>query len=93
MNLCRHHSIFPISEQLPEKRQINTMKERQSKLAPYIQALPGILQFQIFTKLFLGLWLFLMGRVFRLLLKSTGRVAVSTGDFVFLFTRWQRNVF
>ncbi len=65
------------------------MKERQSKLAPYIQALPGILQFQIFTKLFLGLWLFLMGRVFRLLLKSTGRVAVSTGDFLFLFTQWQ----
>ena len=62
------------------------MKERQTKLAPYIQALPGILQFQIVTKLFLGLWLFLMGRVFRLLLNSTGRVAVSTGDFVFLFT-------
>lgn len=27
--------------------------------------------------------------MFRLLLKGTGRVAVSTGDFVFLFTRWQ----
>ena len=65
------------------------MKDRQKKLQPYVQALPGILQYQLFTKLVLGLWLFLMGRVFRLLLNSTGRVAVSTGDFVFLFTRWQ----
>ena len=65
------------------------MKDRQKKLAPYIQALPGILQYQVFTKILIGLWLFLMGRVFRLLLKGTGRVAVSTGDFVFLFARWQ----
>ena len=65
------------------------MKDRQNQLAPYIQALPGILQYQVFTKILLGLWLFLMGRVYRLLLSSTGRVAVSTGDFVFLFTRWQ----
>ena len=65
------------------------MKDRQKKLEPYVQALPGILQYQVFTKILLGLWLFLMGRVFRLLLNSTGRVAVSSGDFVFLFTRWQ----
>ena len=65
------------------------MREKQDKLAPYVQALPGILQYQVFTKILLGLWLFLMGRVFRLLLNSTGRVAVSSGDFVFLFTRWQ----
>ena len=65
------------------------MREKQDKLAPYVQALPGILEYQGFTKIVIGLWLFLMGRVFRLLLNSTGRVAVSTGDFVFLFTRWQ----
>ena len=65
------------------------MKDRQKKLAPYIQALPGILQYQILTKLLLGLWLFLMGRVFRLLLNSLGKVAVSSGDFTFLFTSWQ----
>ena len=65
------------------------MKERQKKLELYIQALPGILQYQVFTKILIGVWLFLMGRVFRLLLNATGRVAVSTGDFVFLFTRWQ----
>ena len=65
------------------------MSERQIKLAPYVQALPGILQYQIFTKLVLGLWLFLMGRLFRLLLNSTGRVAVSSGDILFLITSWQ----
>ncbi len=65
------------------------MKDNQEKLAPYVQALPGILQYQIFTKLVLALWLYLMGYVFRLLLNSTGRVAISTGDFTFLFGRWQ----
>ena len=65
------------------------MSERQVKLAPYVQALPGVLQYQIFTKLVLGLWLFLMGRLFRLLLNSTGRVAVSSGDILFLITSWQ----
>ena len=65
------------------------MKNRQERLAPYIQALPNILQYQLFTKFLIGLWLFLMGRLFRLLLNSTGRVAVSSGDFTFLFGRWQ----
>ncbi len=65
------------------------MKEKLERLAPYVQALPGILQYQIFTKIILGLWLFLMGRLFRLLLNSTGRVAVSSGDILFLITSWQ----
>ena len=66
-----------------------TVTERQKKLAPYVQALPGILQYQLFTKVVLGVWLFLMGRLFRLLLNSTGRVAVSSGDILFLITSWQ----
>ena len=65
------------------------MRDRQEKLAPFLQALPGILQYQVFTKIVIGVWLFLMGRLFRLLLNSMGRVAVSTGDFGFLFTHWQ----
>ena len=65
------------------------MRDRQEKLAPYLQALPGILQYQVFTKIVIGLWLFLLGRFFRLVLNSMGRVAVSTGDFGFLFTHWQ----
>ena len=65
------------------------MRDKQEKLAPYLQALPGILQYQVFTKIVITLWLFLMGRVYRLLLNSMGRVAVSTGDFAFLFGHWQ----
>ena len=65
------------------------MRDKQEKLAPYLQALQGILQYQIFTKIILGIWLFLMGRLFRLLLNSTGRVAVSSGDILFLITSWQ----
>ena len=65
------------------------MREKQSNLTPYVQALPTILRYQLVTKLLIGLWLYLMGRVFRLLLNSTGRVAVSSGDFTFLLTSWQ----
>ena len=65
------------------------MKEQQKKLAPYIQALPSILLYQIVTKLVIAAWVFLMGRLFRVLLNSMGRVAVSSGDFLFLFTHWQ----
>ena len=65
------------------------MKDRQERLVPYIQALPKILQYQLLTKLLIGLWLYLMGLVFRLLLHSSGRVAVSTGDYIFLFTSWK----
>ena len=62
------------------------MKE---KLRPYIRALPDIFNYQIITKIVLGVWLFLLGRLFQLLLKSSGRVAVTTGDWQFLFTTWQ----
>ncbi len=50
------------------------MREKQSNLTPYVQALPTILRYQLVTKLLIGLWLSLMGRIFRLLLNSTGRV-------------------
>ena len=65
------------------------MKDRPKIAAPFIQALPGILQYQLLTNVVIGLWLFLMGKVFRFLLHSAGRVAISTGDFTFLFTNWQ----
>ena len=65
------------------------MKERDERLRPYIEALPDIVKYQIVTKLMLGVWLFVLGRLFRLLLNSTGRVAVTSGDFTFLFTTWQ----
>ena len=65
------------------------MSDRKRVLLPFIQALPVIFKYQFFTKFLISTWLFLMGRVFRLLLKSTGRVAVTSGDFIFLFGHWQ----
>lgn len=65
------------------------MSDRKRIVLPFIQAMPVIFKYQFFTKLLISTWLFLMGRVFRLLLNSTGRVAVTSGDFVFLFGHWQ----
>ncbi len=61
----------------------------REKLRPYTQALPDILNYQIVTKALIAIWLFLLGRIFQLLLKSSGRVAVTSGDWIFLFTTWQ----
>lgn len=58
-------------------------------LRPYTQALPDILNYQIVTKAVISVWLFLLGRLFQLLLRSSGRVAVTSGDYEFLFTTWQ----
>lgn len=58
-------------------------------LKPYTQALPDILNYQIVTKIIIAIWLFLLGRIFQALLRSSGRVAVTTGDWKFLFTTWQ----
>ena len=61
----------------------------REKLRPYIQAMPDIFNYQIVTKALLAIWLFLLGRIFQALLKSSGRVAVTSGDWKFLFTTWQ----
>ena len=55
-------------------------------LRPYFQALPDIFNYQIVTKIILGAWIFLLGRIFQVLLKSSGRVAMTSGDWKFLFT-------
>ncbi len=56
---------------------------------PYWQAMYSILQYQIVTKIALSIWIYVLGYIFNGLLKSTGRVAVSSDDFIFLFTTWQ----
>ena len=61
----------------------------KDKLRPYTQAMPDILNYQIVTKLLICIWLFLLGRIFQVLLRSSGRVAVTSGDWKFLFTTWQ----
>ena len=59
------------------------------KLKPYWQALPDIITYQIITKPLIGLWIYLLGRITQTLLTSTGRVAITSGDFMFLFKTWQ----
>ena len=61
----------------------------QQKVKPYFQALPYIFDYQIVTKVILGIWLFLLGEISQILLKSSGRVAITSGDWQFLFTTWQ----
>lgn len=61
----------------------------RTKLKPYWQALLDIFRYHLATKLVIGLWLYALGRIFNALLLSTGRVAVSSGDYAFLFTSWQ----
>ena len=68
---------------------MNAISQIKIRLVPYLRALPDIFNYQIATKILLALWLFLLGRVFQVLLRSTGRVAVTTGDWQFLFTTWQ----
>ena len=51
--------------------------------------MPDILNYQIVTKAIISIWLFLLGRLFQILLRSSGRVAVTSGDWEFLFTTWQ----
>lgn len=55
----------------------------------YYKVLPDIVNYQIATKAFIAVWLFLFDRIFQTLLISSGRVAVTSGDYVFLFTTWQ----
>ena len=59
------------------------------RLKPYWQALLDVFKYQIVTKILIAVWIFLLGRLFQVLLVSTGRVAVTSGDFKFIFTSWQ----
>lgn len=61
----------------------------KARLRPYFQAMPDIFNYQIVTKALIAIWIFLLGRLFQVLLKSSGRVAVTSGDWKFLFTTWQ----
>ena len=61
----------------------------KEKLRPYFQALPDVFNYQIASKALLAVLVFLLGRIFQALLRSSGRVAVTSGDWIFLFTTWQ----
>ena len=57
--------------------------------APYIASRFDITRYQIVSALILAGLSFLLRQLAMLLIRSSGRVAVSTGDFDFLFKTWQ----
>ena len=59
------------------------------KTEPYLKASPVILRYQFVSKAVIAIWVFLLRWLFQVLLKSTGRVAVTSGDYLFLVTTWQ----
>ena len=65
------------------------MKRITQWFLPYRQALPALLFFQLVTSVATGVWLWCFKLLAGLLVSGTGRVAVSSGDFLFLFTTWQ----
>ena len=68
---------------------MDNTKKKKLNIRPYFQALPIIFNYQIVTKILIGIWIFLLGRIFQVLLRSSGRVAVTSSDWAFLFTTWQ----
>lgn len=68
---------------MKDKRQI------QERIRPILQTFPYIFSVQILTKAIIAVWMLLLGKIFQALLRSSGRVAVTSGDFKFLFTTWQ----
>lgn len=65
------------------------MAKIKEKLKLYRRSVPIILLYQVITKAIIAVILLGLERLFTLLLKSGGRVAVSSGDIKFLFTTWQ----
>lgn len=64
------------------------MKQPQTRVS-LLRLAPEIWKYQIVTKLLLALVLYIFRLVATRLLRSTGRVAVSSGDYAFLFRTWQ----
>ena len=62
---------------------------KKQRLLPYRQSVPSILLFQIISSLALQIWMSCFSLISRLLIRSTGHVAVTSGEFSFLFTTWQ----
>ena len=65
------------------------MKTIKKWLLPYKQALPALLLYQIIATVASAAWLALFKWIAGLLIRGTGKVAISSGDFLFLFKTWQ----
>ena len=64
-------------------------KESRQTWKLYWRSRPDLFRYQIVATLLLGCILFVLRFLSNLMLQSTGRVAVSSGDYMFLFTSWQ----
>ena len=62
---------------------------KTKKIFDYLTMLDQIWIYQLVTKAGIFALACVLQGIFRLLLKSTGRVALTSGDFVFLFKSWQ----
>ena len=61
----------------------------RSDFIPYYNSIRDIVKFQIASLILIGGITFLLSQLAMLLIHSTGRVAISTGDMDFLFKTWQ----
>ena len=61
----------------------------RSAYLPYRNSVFDIIRFQIVSGLTISILVFILRQLANLLIRSTGRVAVSTGDFDFIFKTWQ----
>lgn len=59
------------------------------KIFPYYQSMLKLFSYQLFTAILLGFWLILFRAALMWALHSNGRVALSSGDFMFFLTSWQ----
>ena len=62
---------------------------KKQRFLPYRQSIPALLLYRIVSFLVLQGWLLALSGISRLILRSAGRVAVTSGDLAFLFTSWQ----
>ena len=61
----------------------------KEKLGPFMQATPDIFRYVFVTKVVLFFVMLLLSGMANVLLRSVGRVAVTSGDWKFLYTTWQ----
>ncbi len=65
------------------------MRALLDRIRPWWQAIPQTLCYQVVTKLVLAAALVGLRRLAAWALASQGRVAVTSGDYLFLVTSWQ----
>jgi glycerophosphoryl diester phosphodiesterase len=70
-------------------RSLSPLKKIRNAYAPYFRSLSDILKYQIVSGACLAVLLWAIGFLTDALIRSAGRVAVTSGDFTFLFTTWQ----